>query len=707
MRKRADSMARFIAKATFAGLLFSGTILVSSLPLAAEGIPRVADVTDPPPDTTLIVSGVRKLIQQDHILHPDIDDKMSERAFDLFLRQVDPLKMYFLQSDINDFLPFRDKLDDFLKLNNVKFGYEVYKRYLFRLDQWMPYIHEQIDAPHDFTVNESIIADAKEIGWAKDEAELKDRIRKTVKLNILSLKADNKTETEIRETLHKRYRTLYKARTQTDVDELLEMYLSSMTRSLDPHSTYMSPREQKDFGVHLKLEFTGIGATLRPEDGQTIVENIVLGGAADRDGRLKAGDHIVGVQQENGSTVIDTVDMKLQDVVDQIRGPKGSKIRLHVKPQGTGSTVVYEITRDLIKLEDEAARGEIIEHSSTPDGKKYRIGYINLPSFYLDMDAHRRNARDYRSTRRDLSRIIEDFKQKGIDAIVLDLSKNGGGSLIEAISVTGLFIERGPVVQVKSFDSNVESHADTDPSILWAGPLVVKNSQLSASASEIFAGAIQDYNRGLIVGDPKSHGKGTVQTLIDVAERLGLSKSYGGMKLTIQQFYLPSGKSTQLDGVASDVIIPSITAKLNISESDLDYPIPADKIPAQPHKDYRMVSPKLKVDLQAKSSERVSLNSEFQKLLARIDSFMKQKEEKEISLNEAEYMARRKELDAEKIEEEQLTEDRTKGKDKIFNDNFYNQEVLSITTDYIELLNGNVDAQARRGISATTALPAK
>ena len=688
MRKRAEWMARTTAKATFAGLLFSGTVFTQVLSpvssLWAEGIPRVADVNDPPPETTLIVNGVRELIQQDHIMHPKIDDKMSERGFDLFLRQIDPLKMYFLQTDINEFLPYRDKLDDLLNLNNVKFSYEVYKRYLYRLDEFMPYIHEQIDATHDFTVKESIIADAKEIDWAQNEAELKDRIRKTIKLNILSLKADNKTPEETKETLHKRYRTLYKMRTQTDIDELLEIYLSAMTRSLDPHSTYMSPREQEDFGVHLKLEFTGIGATLKPEDGQTIVENIVTGGAADKDGRLKAGDHIVGVQQDAiDSPMIDTVDMKLQNVVDQIRGPKGTKVKLHVKPQGTGTTVVYEITRDLIKLEDSAARGEIIEHGSKPDGSKYKIGYINLPSFYLDMDAARRNSRDYRSTRRDLSRIITEFKQQGIDSIVLDLSKNGGGSLSEAIAVTGLFIERGPVVQVKS-DGRVETLSDDDPSILWSGPLVVKSSQLSASASEIFAGAIQDYNRGLVVGDPKSHGKGTVQHLMDVAERMGLSKSYGGMKLTIQQFYLPSGRSTQLDGVASDVIVPSITAKLNISESDLDYPIPADKIPAQPHKDYRMVTPAMKVQLQEKSSARVTQNQEFGKLLASIDVYLKQKDEKEISLNEADYMARRKELDAEKVEEEQLTDN--ENKDKVFNDNFYNQEILNITQDYIQAL---------------------
>ncbi len=719
MRERVDWIKQTVAKGTLAGLLVCGFMAATPPSTQAEGIARVADVNGPPADTSVIVRGVRTLVTEDHIAHPQFDDQMSERAFDLFLRQVDPLKMYLLQSDIDEFSVFRHQLDDFIRVNDVRPAYLVYKRYLQRLNEFMPYIHEQIDAPHDFTVNESIVANAKDISWAANETELKDRIRKTIKLNILNLKADNRTKKgeakpdadngqptnpdeskvenksmeEIQETLHKRYRTLYKMKSQTDVDELLEIYLSSLTRSLDPHSTYMSPREQEDFGVHLKLEFTGIGATLRPEDGSTIVENIVTGGAADRDGRLKAGDHIVGVQQEDGA-VVETIDMKLQDVVTLIRGPKGTRVKLHVKPKGTGTTEIYEITRDLIKLEDEAARGEIVEHGSRPDGSKYKIGYINLPSFYLDMDAARRNVRDYRSTRRDLAIIINEFKEKKVDAIVLDLSKNGGGSLSEAISVTGLFIERGPVVQVKSHNGRKDSLDDDDPLMLWSGPLVVQISQLSASASEIFAGAIQDYDRGLIVGDPKSHGKGTVQTLVDVAERMGLSKQYGGLKLTIQQFYLPSGKSTQLDGVSSDVIIPSITAKLNISESDLDYPLASDKIGARPHKHYNMVDMATKLALQQKANDRIAKNPEFEKLLARIDSYVKQKEEKTISLNEEEYMARTKETDAEKVEEEQLTE-KKEDKGKIFRKNFYSEEILNVTVDYLEVLQGANKVAAR------------
>jgi carboxyl-terminal processing protease len=683
MRITEVSSSNRFQRALAAALIASGTLAFPTI-LRAEELPRVAAVSEAPANTSFIVRAVRTFIEKEHISHPQFNDEMSYRGFDLFLRNVDPLKMYLLQSDIDEFKVYQAKLDDLIKVGDVSFAYKVYKRYLARLEKMMPYIHEQIDAEHDFSVDESILADAKEIPWAADENELKDRIRKSIKLNILSLKADGKSDKEIKETLHKRYVSVENIKKQTDVDELLELYLTSLTTSLDPHTTYMSPREQEDFGVHLKLEFMGIGATLRPDGGQTVVENIVTGGAADRDGRLKAGDHIVAVSQDDGSPAVETMDMKLQDVVSMIRGPKGTKVRLHVKPNGTGDTQVYEITRDLIKLEDEAARGEVIEHGSKPDGSKYKIGYINLPSFYLDMDAARRNVKNYRSTRRDLQNIINGFKQQGVEAIVLDLSKNGGGSLQEAIAVTGLFIESGPVVQVKEPGGHVEPLEDEDRNILWSGPLVVKISQMSASASEIFAGAIQDYDRGLIVGDPKTHGKGTVQTLLDLGQQLGMSKSYGGLKLTIQQFYLPNGRSTQLEGVSSDIVLPSLISKLDISESDLDYPLPADKVPARPHKHYRMVDEGMKLELQRAANERIAKNPEFEKLLSQIDSYVRQKEEKSISLKESNYMARRKETNSEKVEEEQLTS--KPDKSKIFNKNFYNEELLNITRDYIDAL---------------------
>jgi carboxyl-terminal processing protease len=670
------------------GLSASGLGMIQFPPRAfADDIPKVAQISEPPAATKSIVRAVRQLVEEGHILHPKFNDEMSSRAFDMFIKGVDPLKSYFLASDIQEFRQYERALDDLFVKNNVTFAYVVYKRFLTRLDQVMPIINQQIDAVHDFTIDESIASDAKEIAFATNIDELTERWRKTIKLSFLSLRADKKTDDEIRETLHRRYRTAYNIRTKMDSDELLELYLSSLTNALDPHTTYMAPQEKEDFDTHLKLELKGIGATLRPEDGMTIVESVVAGGAADLDGRLKMGDKIVAVGQEDNSPPVETQDMKLKDVVKMIRGEPGSRVRLHVKPKAGGDQVIYEITRAVIKLEDSAAQEEIVEHGTKPDGSPYRFGYIKLPSFYLDMDGARARKKDFRSTTRDLKKILEKFTASKVDAVILDLSKNGGGSLPEAVSATGLFIEQGTVVQVKSPDGQVEQLDDEDRGIAWNGPLIVKISQFSASASEIFAGAIQDYGRGLIVGDPKTHGKGTVQTLVDISQAIfgpTAKQELGALKLTIQQFYLPDGRSTQLEGVSSDVIIPSLTAKFDVSESDLEFPIPMDKVNARPHKNYRMTDSAMKLALQQATNERVSQDSEFEKLLSRIDAYMKQKDDKNISLKEAEYMALRQEFTPEKIEEEQM--EAKAERNAIFYPNFYNREVLNIAQDYVKAL---------------------
>jgi carboxyl-terminal processing protease len=289
MLMQSDMKARVLARRAFASLMVTGTLLFPQFSVAQE-LARVAAVTEAPANTSIIVRAVRSIIEKEHISHPQFNDEMSYRGFDIFLKNVDPLKSYLLLSDVDEFRVYQNQLDDMIKKSNVDFAYMVFKRYLKRLDQFMPYVHEQIDATHDFSMSMSRLSPMrKSFHGLRMKQKLKDRIRKSVKLNILSLKADGKSETEIKDTLHKRYRTLYNIKSKTDVDELLELYLTSLTNSLDPHTTYMSPREQEDFDVHLKLEFTGIGATLRPDDGQTVVENIVTGGAADRDGRLKVG----------------------------------------------------------------------------------------------------------------------------------------------------------------------------------------------------------------------------------------------------------------------------------------------------------------------------------------------------------------------------------------------------------------------------------
>ncbi len=456
----------------------------------------------------------------------------------------------------------------------------------------------------------------------------------------------------------------------------------------------MSAGTLHDFQITMSLNLDGIGAQLREKDGNTIVTRVIPGGAAAKHGKLETDDAIVSVGQGDEGEMVDIVEMPLTDVVDLIRGKAGSTVRLGVKPGGVGNVEVYKIVRARIELEESAARGEIIEHT-TPDAGTLKIGYINLPSFYLDMESARQDKHDFRSSTRDVRRIIYEFRDQKVDGIVLDLSKNGGGSLTEAINLTGLFIDRGPVVQVKNSDGSVQQYADEDSGTAWDGPLVVLTSKFSASASEIFAGAIQDYRRGIVVGDPATHGKGTVQTLMDLGQQLFRNNraNFGALKVTLQQFYLPDGQSTQRTGVAADVVLPSITAKMDIGESDLKYALDHDAVKATRHDQYSMMPADLIGKIRQRSAARIAKDEEFADLLRRIELYVSQKELNTVSLEESAFMARRKELDAQKEDEEEELEQQI-GNEVIYRDNFYNREVINVAHDYIDGLRKQNLAQA-------------
>ena len=672
-------------------------LVIDSGRVIAEELPRVSKTEGPSATDRTIVKKVRALVMEAHIAQRPIDNEISERGFDHFLKLLDSMKQYFLKSDIEEFNVDRDKLDDYLQSGKIDFAYKVYKRLLDRIHAVMPVIHEQIDAQHDFTVDESIATNRDAVDFANDLTECHDRWRKQIKYSMLALKADEKTDEQAREQLHRRFRTIEKYRNDMDVYELLEQFISSMTESLDPHTNYMAPRAQDNFKIQLGLKLDGIGAQLKSEDGLTVISSTVAGGAADKDGRIKPGDQILAVGQETSSEMVDVVDMKLDDVVSLIRGPAGTKVKLKVQPKVGAESSIYVITRAKIELKDSAARGEILERGMRPDGKPYQLGYLELPTFYLDMEGSRQGAPNVRSTTADVQAILEKFHNANVDGVVLDLSKNGGGSLQEAISCTGLFIDRGPVVQVKNFNGNVQPYEDETPGVSWDGPLVIMTTRMSASASEIFAGAIKDYGRGIVVGDPTTHGKGTVQTLIDIGEAIQnrpVLKSMGALKLTIQQFYLPDGRSTQLEGVAADVVIPSITAILEgLSESDYDFALPADRVRAQKHDNYGLVDNAMRTDLAQLSSDRIAKSEEFAKLNRRIAFYQKQKSEKFASVNEAVFKAKRAEFDSEK-EEEDLMKKQEASKEKVYDESYYNEEVLNISVDYLKALSQRKLAKA-------------
>lgn len=675
---------------------FAATVLIAALFTGLGTRPAgsaEADLEGPRPQDRSIARVVSTMVSREHLIRTKqpLDDKISQRALEQFIKALDNRKLYFLASDIAEFEQSKDKLDDAAAKGDISFAYKVYNRFLERIDQRVEKVDELLKEDFDFTQDEFLSTDWDKIPFATSEAELKDRWRKLLKYDILVLKTDkeDKRKEDPKARLSRRYHSFAKRMHQTDADELLEIFLTSVTMSFDPHTTYMSPSSLDNFRIMMSLNLDGIGAQLKMEDGYTIIDKIVPGGAADKQKELKVGDRVVSVGQGAEGEMVDVVDMKLNDVVKLIRGRAGSVVRLGVTPEAGGELKTVKIVRAKIELKDSEARGVIFEEGKKPDGSPYKVGVIDLPSFYMDMEAARAGG-DFKSTTADVKKILDDFNNKSVDVLILDLRKNGGGSLTEAINLTGLFIDDGPVVQVKDPDGQVQHYDDLERGQAWNKPLVVLTSKFSASASEILAGAIQDYRRGVVVGDSSTHGKGTVQSLLDLGPqmfRIANPPNYGALKLTMQQFYRPSGDSTQKRGVLADVVLPSLTDHItDISESDLDYAVDFDKVPAAEFNKYDQVGPNVLTELKTLSQQRTSASSEFAKLAKDIQRYIEQKTKKQIPLNEEKFLARRAELDSEK-EEEKTFENQEKANDEIVKRDFYFNEALAVTLDYVRLLN--------------------
>jgi carboxyl-terminal processing protease len=683
-------------------------------PAAAEQPPAAAaqpasatqqTAAKPGPNDRQITLAVRSYLEREHFTRRPIDDEIARRWFGIFLEALDPMKVYFLQSDVDTFMQKRDSLDDLVKRGDVSFAYEVYNRFLERVDARLPLIEKLLATPQDFTKDESIVVDRDDTKWAASEGEAEDIWRKRIKYDLLVQKMEKTPVEEAKDKLLRRYRSFAKRMHQMTADELLETYLSSLTSSLDPHTSFMSPGTLENFEIGMRLQLDGIGASLKGEDGYTTVAELVPGGAADKDGRLQKKDRVVGVGQGSEGEMVDVVDMNLNEVVKLIRGKRNTIVRLKVIPVGQTAPKIYDITRAKIELKDSEARGEVIEEGRKADGSPFRIGVINLPSFYMDMAGARQGQAEYKSSTRDCKRLLDEFKQKGVDCVVLDLRNNGGGSLPESISLTGLFIDTGPVVQIKDADKRVQQYDDVDPGTSWDGPLVVLINKFSASASEIVAGAIQDYRRGLVIGDKATHGKGTVQSLLDLGrqlfQRLPNAPSLGAIKITMQQFYRPGGLSTQLEGVKSDVELPSLTTHLPVGEGDLDHAIAFDKVPAATFQSSGRVSDDMLKTLRDRSTGRVQQNDEFSKVTKDIAQYEKRKNEKTISLVEADFAKQWNEGKAAEDEEKKLAEVEDP-KRPIVKRDFYFNEAMNVAVDYLNMLAGGAAGLARTTPAAET-----
>ncbi len=726
---RGAMLARRRSLVAIAGLGMLCSALVAPLVLARP--------TDTDPKTreqqkriALLVSA---LMENRHMSQMALDDEIGRRALAMFFETLDPMKLYFYQSDVDRFQGAATRIDDNVKNGDIALAKQVFDVFLERVIERTAVAQELVDAEHDFTIDESMDRDPKKIAWMKDKTEADERWRKRVKYDLLLQGADDATDEakkmtdeEAKERLHKRYRSINKRWEQTDNDELLEMFLSAVTQSFDPHSSYMSPRSLNDFVIQMRLELDGIGASLESRYGETIVRQIVPGGAADKDGRLKVDDIIIGVGQNASGELVDIADMKLTDVVSQIRGKPGSVVRLEVKTAGGTERQIYDITRARIELKDSEARSQVLERGlhgedlspptkkETPaadaagdqatgniierekyDGTVFRIGVISLPSFYMDMDGRRQGKSDYKSTTRDVRRLLQGFKAKSVDLVIVDLRYNGGGSLPEAVDTTGLFIDQGPVVQVKGPDGRTQPYPDQDPGAEWNGPLVVLINKFSASASEIFAGAIQDYGRGIVVGDHTTHGKGTVQQLEELGRVIAPVEppNYGALKMTIQKFYRPGGDSTQNRGVVSDIELPSQMSHWEgIGEADLDYALKFDRVLPLQHDNYRNAGATVLEELRRRSAERVKNSEYFQAEGRRIQRYLERMKDPTLTLNKEKFLAERAELNTEK-EQKELFEDLQTNDRPVFAKTPYNDEVVAISLDYLELLGDSRLAQ--------------
>ncbi len=654
-------------------------LLLAPLWLSAEPVPGK--------DDRLVTQIVCEMLQQGHVTRPKIGDDISKRLFQRFLKDLDPGKLYFLKADIDDFKKHQTELDDMLLKGDLSFAYKVYQRLAQRIGQRLKLIDELLELKHDFTVKEYLQTDAAKVDYAENEQELRERWRKRIKLDLLlqRLGAKPLADAEARQKVRERYQGFAKRVKQWDNYDLMELYLSGLAASLDPHSSYMSPNTLDDFTISMRLRLEGIGAVLREENGQTVVVEVVPGGAAAKDGKLKANDKIIAVAPGDGKFV-DVVDMKLRDVVKLIRGPKGTKVELKVVPAGKLEPIIYPLVRAQIEIKSQAARSEIVEEGKKPNGQPYRIGVIDLPSFYAaaaGKEVVGKEAGDVKSASEDIRRILKEFNAQKVDGVILDMRGNPGGFLAEAVALTGLFIDQGPIVQVKTPNQRMQRHDDPDKGVVYAGPLMVLVGRSSASASEIVAAALQDYGRALVVGDSATHGKGTVQAVIDLGEQFpgAQAPKLGALRLTMQQFYRVNGDSTQNRGVTSDIVLPSISEHLATPEKDLDHALAFDKVKPAEHQDLGLLPAQLKASLKARSAERVKASKDFAKLTKDIDRVKALRDRKKMPLNEQELKEQFNKEDADKAEK--IKSGAPDGVYK-FQRNFINNEVLKIMEDFLQ-----------------------
>jgi len=611
-----------------------------------------------------IAETIVRLLTRYHYRRQSLNDSLSEVIYNNYFKRLDNQRMYFLQSDIDKFNQYKNELDDDLYNGNLIPAYKIFNLFKKRLTERIKLIDRQLDKGFDFTIDENYAPDRSDNAWAKTESELNELWRKKLKNDELSLLLNGRKKEKAVETLRKRFHRFHKLLLQYDSEDVFQLFMNAVCYMEDPHTNYFSPRDSENFKIGMSLSLEGIGASLTIKDDYTTIVRIIPGGPAAKSGEIKVDDKIAAVAQGKDGEWIDVIGWRIDDVVQLIRGKKGTLVRLqiiHPDADPDAPPVEIDLIRDKIKLEDQAAKAKVINIKE--NGKEFKLGVITIPEFYTNFGG-KNKGKDISSTSLDVRRLLDSLKTANIKGLIIDLRNDGGGSLQEAIQLTGLFIKSGPVVQIKNVTGKVDVENDPDPQIVYDGPMIVMVNKYSASASEIFSGAIQDYGRGIIVGE-QTYGKGTVQNMIDLRRIIPETpeQKIGSLKLTIAKFYRVTGSSTQEKGVIPDIKFPSIRDPQHNGESANPSALPWDTIaPAwfTPFSDLSGAVP----ELNKKHQSRVKNNVEFKFMEDDIKEYYANKDKKTFSLNEKIRKEEKKKRELKKKERKKEREKLNPQKDK-------------------------------------------
>jgi carboxyl-terminal processing protease len=595
---------------------------------------------------------VSEVVERQHYRQAALDDTMSSQIFERYLEALDGTRSYLLASDIAEFEPLRYQIDDAIEKADAGPAFRIFTRYQERNREVLRHAISLLDAEPDFTIDETYRFDRTEEGWPATQAELHELWRKRVKNDALTLVLAGKTWPEASELLKKRYERVAKRIEQVTADDVFESFMNAYSHVYDPHSNYLSPRASEEYNIAMSLSYEGIGASLQLIDDHVTIMNVLPGGSAAASTDIKVGDRITAVGQGGTGAMTDVVGWRLDDVVQLIRGPIDSLVRLQIlpggAPPGTAETQVA-LKRAKITLESEAAKKKV--HTLHRGDRDMKVGVIEVPSFYQDFQSRMKGDAEYRSTTRDVRRLVEELKTEGIESLVVDLRGNGGGHLSEATSLVGLFVERGPIVQLRETNGRIEVLDDPEPGVAWQGPLVVLVDRASASASEIFAGAVQDYQRGLVVGQ-QTYGKGSVQNLYPLDRyALGPKAGFGQLTVTIGKYYRVTGDSTQHRGVEPDITLPSLINVDDIGESTRESALPWDRIGAARFTPEDSELPVVSL-LSRVHEERIANNPDFVALQGDVDALRELRSQRDVSLNLEKRRAERDAVDSERLKRE-------------------------------------------------------